>query len=52
MCLVNSEKAEGSGHLGGEEEGKGKWRKGNTRREAEGDRALRYSSVGSRQRVE
>ena len=28
MCLVNSEKAEGSGHSGGEKVGKGKWRIG------------------------
>lgn len=32
VCLVNSEKAEGSSHSGGEEEGKGKWRIGNARR--------------------
>lgn len=46
VCLVNSEKAEGSGHSGGEEEGKGKWRRGNARRGTEGDRTLRESEAG------
>lgn len=42
VCLVNSEKAAGSGYSGGEEEGKGKWRRGNARRGTEGNRTLRY----------
>lgn len=44
VCLVNSEKAEGSSYMGREEEGKGKWRRGNTRRRTEGNRTLIWLS--------
>lgn len=47
MCLVNSEKAAGSGYSGGEEEGKGKWRRGEHEK---GNRGESYTEVrvGSR----